>query len=53
MSEKYSKGHRITNILHFKALQNIPKLGFWYENIPPGNPALSYKMFRRTKKPWN
>jgi hypothetical protein len=27
------------NILHSKALQNIPILDFWFENKPSGNPA--------------
>jgi hypothetical protein len=29
------------NIFHSKALQNLPKLGFWFENKPSGNPAAS------------
>jgi hypothetical protein len=29
---------KFTNIFHSKALQTIPKFGFWYENIPSGNP---------------
>jgi hypothetical protein len=32
---------KYTNIFHYEALQNVPKLGFWYENIniPSGSPA--------------
>jgi hypothetical protein len=28
-----------TNILRSKTLQILPKLGFWLENIPSGNPG--------------
>jgi hypothetical protein len=28
-----------TDIFHCKTLQNLPKLGFWYENIRSGNPG--------------
>jgi hypothetical protein len=28
-----------TNIFHCKTLQNLPKFGFWFENIPSGNPG--------------
>jgi hypothetical protein len=38
-------GHKIfqmviiyTNILYSKALQNLPKFRFWFENKPSGNP---------------
>jgi hypothetical protein len=40
------KGHEIHqtntkhNIFHFKALQNIPKFGILYENVPSGYPVL-------------
>jgi hypothetical protein len=27
-----------TNVFNSNALQNLPKLGFWFENIPSGNP---------------
>jgi hypothetical protein len=27
------------DILQSKALQNLPRLGFWLENKPSGNPA--------------
>jgi hypothetical protein len=30
---------QFTKIFHFKSLQNLPKWGFWFENIPSGNPA--------------
>jgi hypothetical protein len=30
---------KCTNIFLSKALQNLPKLGFCFENIPSGNPA--------------
>jgi hypothetical protein len=33
MIKKYS------NIFHSKAHQNLPKLGFWFENKPSGNPG--------------
>jgi hypothetical protein len=29
-----------TNVFHSKALQNLPKFGFWFENKSSGNPAL-------------
>jgi hypothetical protein len=33
------------NILHFKALPNIPKIGdFWYENVPSGNPYFKARL---------
>jgi hypothetical protein len=34
-------GHKIKykSFFYSKALQNIPNLGFWYKNIPSGNPA--------------
>jgi hypothetical protein len=28
-----------TQIFHPKDFQNIPKLAFWYENVPAGNPG--------------
>jgi hypothetical protein len=28
-----------TKIFHWNTLQNLPKLGFGFENIPSGNPA--------------
>jgi hypothetical protein len=31
---KYSK------IVHCKSLQNLSKLGFWFENKPSGNPGV-------------
>jgi hypothetical protein len=34
MAVKYTKNKNIS----FQALQNIPKLGFWHENITSGNP---------------
>jgi hypothetical protein len=30
---------KYTNIFLSKALQNLPKLGFWFENKPSGNPG--------------
>jgi hypothetical protein len=46
MATKYSNcieirpnGH--TNIFHCKTLQNLPKLGFSFENMPSGNPAVT------------
>jgi hypothetical protein len=30
---------KYTNIYHCKTLQNLPKLGFWFEKKPSGNPA--------------
>jgi hypothetical protein len=30
---------KFTNIFHCKTLQNLPKLGFLFENIPSGSPA--------------
>jgi hypothetical protein len=38
-------GHKISqiiikyDILHSKAIQNLPKLGFWFENKPSYNPV--------------
>jgi hypothetical protein len=32
-------------ILHSKYFQNLPKLGFWYENMPSGNPGRLLKEF--------
>jgi hypothetical protein len=29
---------RYTKIFHCETLQNLPKLGFWFENKPSGNP---------------
>jgi hypothetical protein len=48
MSKKY------TNIFHCKTLKHLPKLGFLFENIPSGNPALEkhttpVRRFQRTK----
>jgi hypothetical protein len=40
-----SNGHKINKyvkIFHSKTLQNLPKLGFWFENKPSGNPGVSY-----------
>jgi hypothetical protein len=37
MAVEYSKGHE--KYQHSKTLQNIPKVGFWYENKPSGNPG--------------
>jgi hypothetical protein len=31
---------KYTNLFHSKALQNLPELGFWFENIPSGNPDI-------------
>jgi hypothetical protein len=28
---------KYTDIYHSKALQNVPKIGFWLENKPSGN----------------
>jgi hypothetical protein len=33
MAIKYTKNVR------YKTLQNLPKVGFWFENIPSGNPG--------------
>jgi hypothetical protein len=30
---------KYTNVFHCKTLQNIPKLGFLFENKPSGNPG--------------
>jgi hypothetical protein len=30
---------KFTNIFHSKAIQNLPKLGFLFENNPSGNPG--------------
>jgi hypothetical protein len=35
-------GIKYTNIFHLKILQNLPKLGFLFENIPSGNPVCVY-----------
>jgi hypothetical protein len=32
-------GIKFTNIFYLKALQNLPKFGFWFKNKPSGNPA--------------
>jgi hypothetical protein len=29
----------IQAFFHSKALQNVPNMDFWYENIPSGNPG--------------
>jgi hypothetical protein len=46
IARKYTKwpwnvpnGHTIYQPLYYKALQNVHKLGFWYENKPSGNPG--------------
>jgi hypothetical protein len=41
MAVKYvdQMGIKYTNIVHYKTLENLPKLGFWFVNIPFGNPA--------------
>jgi hypothetical protein len=31
---------KCTNIFHCKSLQNLPKLCFWFEHMPSGNPGL-------------
>jgi hypothetical protein len=31
---------KYASIFHTKALQNLPKWDFWFENKPSGNPAL-------------
>jgi hypothetical protein len=36
----YQMAIEYTKLFRFKALQNLPKLGFWFENIPSGNPDL-------------
>jgi hypothetical protein len=33
---------KYTNIFHFKALQNLHNLEFWFENKPSGNPGLGW-----------
>jgi hypothetical protein len=40
-------GIKYTNIFHSKALQNLPKLDFWFENIPSGNPGVGRVFFRK------
>jgi hypothetical protein len=30
---------KLTSVFHFKALQNLPKLEFWFESVPSGNPG--------------
>jgi hypothetical protein len=44
---------KYTNIFHCKALQNLPKLGFLFENMPSGNPGGDRKkhFFRRNNWP--
>jgi hypothetical protein len=37
---------KFTNIFYFNALKNLPKLGFWFEKTPSGNPAPYYHVFR-------
>jgi hypothetical protein len=37
--EIFQKVIKYTNIFHKKALQNFPKLRFWFKNKPSGNPA--------------
>jgi hypothetical protein len=46
MAMKYSKvgirnqiAMKYTKILHPNSVQNVPKLSFWYENVPSGNPG--------------
>jgi hypothetical protein len=41
ISIKYSKWslNIYVNIFQSKALKNLPKLGFWFENKPSGNPG--------------
>jgi hypothetical protein len=44
MTLKHSKWSlKYANIFHSNALQNVPKLGLWFENKPSGNPAWSVK----------
>jgi hypothetical protein len=38
-------------IFHCKILQNVPKLGFLFENRPSGNPGLRRRR-RRRKDTW-
>jgi hypothetical protein len=37
---------KYTNLFHSKALQNLPKLDFWFENIPSGNPDVDTSELR-------
>jgi hypothetical protein len=39
IASKFTKmAIKYTNIFHSKNLQNLPKLGFFVENMPSGNP---------------
>jgi hypothetical protein len=40
MQKNINKNQRNVQIFHSKALRNLPKWDFWYENIPSGNPVL-------------
>jgi hypothetical protein len=33
----YQMALKFTNIFHCKIIRNLPKLYFWFENIPSGN----------------
>jgi hypothetical protein len=36
---RYQKAIKHINIFQFKVLQNIPKVDFWYANVPSGKPG--------------
>jgi hypothetical protein len=44
-------GTKNTKIFHFKTSQNLPKLDFWFENIPSGNTG--QMIFNFVHRVWN
>jgi hypothetical protein len=47
LAENVQNGHKNTSILHCKTFQNLPKVGFWFENIPSGNKTYNRVEFTR------
>jgi hypothetical protein len=50
---KRPHGIKYINIFHSKALQNLPKSGFWFDNIPSGNPGLCFCKGKKEVNDWN
>jgi hypothetical protein len=51
MAVKFPNDQKHTNIFNSKALQNLPKMVFLFENKPSGNPArkITFANFREKK----
>jgi hypothetical protein len=43
VSKIFEMAIKYINIFQSKALENLPKLGFWFKNKPSGNPASSLR----------